>query len=144
MDEFESCEEALMQFTTMRTTPHKPSPQRGFTNNVECFLECGCIHSQGKQMEAQANDFGLCFQTIERGVSPYCELLMALLAAQILDLFVSTMSAVAHQRMDALVLNTKIAAIPIRAEVALRREALLSSTFALTPGEDEHGVRALR
>ena len=70
------------------------------------------------------------FQTIEYGVAPDAEFLMAGLAEQILDIFVFTMRTIPNQGVDSFIRNQIVCTSWIETEIALGPDRSLSPTLA--------------
>ena len=72
----------------------------------------------------------MCFQSIEYGMPPDGEFLMAGLAEQILDIFVFTMRTIANQGVDGFICDQIVGISWIGIEVALGLDRFLLSSFA--------------
>jgi hypothetical protein len=82
---------------------------------------------------------GRCFETVERGVPPGGELLVAGLAVEILNAVVAPMVALANQGVDGGVADLVIVAIGIRAGLAIGIDRLPATSSALALGVRHDG-----
>jgi len=106
------------------------------------FFDGRSVYAKSQQVKNKTYGSGMCFQTIEYGVSADGEFLMAGLAEQILDIFVFTMRTIGNQGVDGFICDQIVGTSCIGTEVTLGSDRFLLSTltFDALPGRGHMGT----
>src|SRR5258708_34800487 len=118
-----------MEFAAVVTAAGQPGTKGTFTNQ-EGFFESGCVDPKGQQPEYQLDSSRMSLEAIEYRMSPRREFVFAGLAEQILNIFLLTVSTVAHQGVNAGIADSVIVTSWIRTGIAFGHNPFLSTAFA--------------
>jgi len=139
--EIEVGQEALVQFAALLTATAQPGTEGRFTD-TDGFFDGRSVYAKSQQVKNKTHGSGMCFETIEHGVSSDGEFLTAGLAEQILDIFVFTMRTIANEGVDDFICDQIVGTSWIGTEVALGPDRFLLSAFAFytVPGRGHMGA----
>jgi len=117
--------------SSLTTAAAQPGAKSRFTD-IDDFFDGRSVYAKSEQVENKTYGIGMCFQTIEYGVSADSEFLMASLAEQILDIFVFAMRTIANQGVEGFVRNQIVGTSWIGTEVAWVRIVFFFPPLPLT------------